>query len=228
MIGTSESMDFLKTGANHVLFKDRQHAGILLAEKLTAYGNGQVLIFGLARGGVVTAKSIADHLQVPIDVLVIKKLSSPLDREFAIGALAPEKAEIIHWKEAQRSGADEMYVHRETQRLSREISTLMATYRKGKKPVSLVGKSVLLIDDGAATGATMEAAVLWAKRKKAKNIVVAVPVISAVALRKLKPEVDDIVVYHTADEFVAVGDYYESFPQVAHEEVVSLVRGNTL
>lgn len=224
MIGTLENVVFQK-GANHVLFKDRQHAGILLAEKLTAYQSGHVLILGIARGGFVTAKTIADKLQLPVDVLVIKKLSGPHDREFAIGAIAPDKAEIIHWKEAQRSGADEMYVQHEVLRLSREISTRMATYRKGRKPIAVQGKTVLLIDDGAATGATMEAAVLWAKRKKAKSIVVAIPVISGDALRKLRPEVDEVVAYHTPDAFVAVGDYYESFPQITDEEVVSLGRG---
>lgn len=224
MIGTLEGMIFQK-GANHVLFKDRQHAGTLLAEKLTAYRNGHVLILGLARGGLVTAKSTADLLQIPIDVLVIKKLSSPHDREYAIGAVAPDNTEIIHWKDAQRSGADEMYVQRELLRLSREIRMLMATYRNGRKPISAEGKTVLLIDDGAATGATMEAAVLWAKKKKPKHIVVALPVISREAFRKIRPEVDELVACHVADTFVAVGDYYASFPQVTDQEVVSLGRG---
>jgi len=208
-----------------VLFNDRQHAGILLAEKLTAYQNGHAHILGLARGGIVTAKSVANQLHLPIDVLVIKKLSSPQDREFAIGALAPENAEIIHWKDVHRSGADEIYVRHEAKRLSKEISALMAKYRKGKKPVNVEGKMVLLIDDGAATGASMEAAVLWAKRKKAKDIVVALPVISGEAYRKLRPEVSDVVACHTADVFGAVGDYYKSFPQITDEEVVSLGRG---
>lgn len=206
-----------------MLFKDRQHAALLLADKLVTYRGTPIRIFGLARGGVATAKTVADMFTLPVDVLVVKKIGGPGNREFAIGAVTQDAVSLIHWKAAQQSGADEAFVQRETERLSGEIDRAARTYRKGKKPIFLEGATVMLIDDGAATGTTMETAVRWAKKKKAKKIIVAIPVISIEAGKLLRPEVDDLLTCQEVPSMTAVSGYYESFEQLTDEEVIELV-----
>lgn len=211
-------------GANHVLFKDRLHAGVLTSEKLAAYRGQNVLILGLSRGGVVTAAAVATALDLPMDVLVVKKLSSPQNTELAIGAVAPDNVSLIHWSLAHRMGFDEEYMKHAVGSLSKEIHRQEREFRKGKKPLFLEGKTVILVDDGMATGATMEVAVKWAQKKRARMIVVAVPVASREAARKLRPEVKEVVVHTEATDLTSVGGYYESFPQITDKEVVELLR----
>lgn len=211
-----------KKGANHVLFKDRQHASLLLADKLATYQGKPLHVFGLTRGGVVTASVVAAKLGLALDVLVVKKLASPHNAELAIGAVIQEHVALIRWKAVLRAGADEAYIKHEVDRLNHDIDRQVRAYGK-KKPVSLEGKAVLLIDDGAATGTTMEAAVRWVKKKKAKKIMVAVPIISTEAGKLLRPEVDALVTCHEAQSLTAVSAYYESFPQVTDKEVIELL-----
>ena len=212
-----------KTGANHVLFKDRIHAAMLLAEKLAEKSRTTPRILGLARGGVVTASVVAKKLSVPVDVLVIKKLSGPGNPEFALGAVTQDGVLLVEWGVAQRVCADESYVMREIGRLTREIRTQTRLYRKRNKPFGIEGANVVLVDDGAATGKTLETAVRWAKKKKARTIIVATPIASKEAVMMLTPEVDELVVYHEAQSLAAVSDYYQSFPQVTDEEVIAML-----
>lgn len=223
MIGTWSEGWCEKTGANHVLFKDRIHAATLLAEKIAAHPRTNLRILGLARGGVVTASVIAGKLSVPFDVLVIKKLSGPGNPEFAIGAVTQDGVSLVEWNVAQRTGADESYVTREIDRLTREIRVQTRLYRKLKKPFVIEGANVILVDDGAATGKTLETAVRWAKKKKARTIVVGTPVASKEAVMMLAPEVDELIVCHEAASLEAVSDYYQSFPQITDEEVIAML-----
>ncbi len=207
-----------------MLFNDRQQAGTLLSDKLTAYRQSGALILGLARGGVAIAASAAKTLNVRLDVLVVKKLGSPYNREFAIGAVAPDGIFIVHWKDAHRTGVDEEFVKYEVARLTGEIQKQLSMYRKGQKPITVEDQVVILVDDGAATGATMEAAVLWARKKKARRIVVGLPVASAEAIASLRPEVDELVVHSVEEELESVGVFYQSFEQLTDGEVVKLLR----
>ncbi len=207
-------------GANHVSFKDRLHAGQLLADILPPFQKTPPLILGLARGGVVVSQPIARHLGTTFDVLVIKKLSSPYNREFAIGAAAPDNVNVTHWKEAHRMGLDEHDIRREIAILSEEIQRQTSIYRKGSKPYAIRGKIVVLVDDGAATGATLEAAIAWTKKRGARKIIVAVPIISKEAAALLQPEVDTLISCHVVDNLESVGRFYESFPQVSDKEVI--------
>lgn len=211
-------------GANHVLFKDRKEAGLKLAEKLHAYGGPDTLVIGLARGGVVTAAQIATLLSLPLDVLVIKKISSPSNPEFALGALAPDSIRIVHWVEAQRMGVDEEYVRSIETTLSSEVGQRMHRYRKGKKPLRVEGKTVILVDDGAATGASMEAAVLWARKKRAASIIVALPVTAEEAIRTFTQDVKEVVVLEVRNNLNSVGEYYETFNQLSDEDVIPLLQ----
>lgn len=212
-------------GANHVLLKNRLETGILLADKLLAYRTPPVLILGLAKGGAVVAKGISGVMGIGFDVLVVKKLSSRQSPEFAIGAVAPDHVSLIHWKDAHRIGADEEYIKKAVDDLSAEVKHTMAVYRKNRKPLAVADKTVIIVDDGAATGATMEAAVLWARKKHARKIVVALPVAPLSVAAKLRPEVDELVTLLTVKEFQSVGSYYEVFDQVADDEVIQLLEG---
>lgn len=215
----------LDTGANHVLLKSRSEAGILLADKLLAYRNAPVIILGLAKGGLVTAQSISKVLGVHFDVLVVKKLPSPYEPEFALGAVAPDNVSLIHWKDAHRVGADEEYMKKAVSELSSDIKKSAGNYRRGKKPLIFADKTVIIVDDGAATGATMETAVVWARKKRAGKIVVALPVIATDVAAKLYPEVDELVVLSELPDMPSVGSCYEIFDQVADEEVIQLLQG---
>lgn len=234
-----------------MFFKDRQHAGTLLADKLAAYKGKDIVVFGLARGGVVVAHQLANILHTPLDVLVIKKISSPMNPEFAIGALAPDGVSFINWKLAQRVGVDERYIKEAISRLPRSSSssprpashsnrgelgeageasqtsairqkTLL--YRKGGRPYRLKEKVVLLVDDGAATGATMEAAVKWCRKKHARRIIVALPVAPTEFVERVKHTVDHCIVLYTPTDFSAVGQFYKKFPQVEDREVIELLQ----
>lgn len=165
-----------------MVFNDRQHAGNLLAGKLTSYKGTQALIVGLARGGVVVAHSIAQALFLPLEVLVVKKISSPHNPEFAIGAVVP----------------DGQFLH-------------------------VGGKVTILVDDGAATGATMAAAIRWCKASSAHKIIVALPVAHPGVVKKLNSEVDACIVLETPSSFHAVGEFYRDFSQVTDGEVVQLL-----
>lgn len=207
-------------GAHHVLFKDRTDAGNQLAEKLRSYTDTAALVLGLARGGVVVSRQVAALLHLSSDVLVIKKVSSPYNPEYALGALAPDGVDVIHWADAHRSGVDEEYIRGLEKELRSIVGSKMRLYRKGKKPLAVEGKTVILVDDGAATGATMEAAVQWARTKKARSIVVALPVASKTAIQQLRPKVTECVCMSETDDLESVGSYYESFEQINDEDVI--------
>lgn len=203
---------------------DRQEAGKLLSEKLEHVRGTKAVVLGLARGGMVVAGVIARALNLPLDVLVIKKIPSPASAEFALGALAPDNVQVIHWKVAHRTGADEDYIKTQNAELNDQIKQKIILYRKGRKPLDVRGKTVVVVDDGAATGATIEVAVKWLKQKKAGRIIVALPVAPREIIGKIKPEVSELIVLETPENFSAVGQFYKDFPQVEDEEVVKLLR----
>lgn len=207
-----------------MIFTDRNHAGTLLAEKLSSYRNTPGIVVGLARGGVVVASVVAKSLRLPLDVLIVKKIPSPSEPELGVGALAPDGVSYVDWRLAQRVGADEDYVNDQTTKLSDVIREKLVLYRRGRKPFRVKDKVVILVDDGIATGATLEAAVKWLRKKKAKKIVAAVPVAPLEILAKMRPEVHDLMVIDEAADLHAVGQFYKSFPQIEDDEVITLLR----
>lgn len=207
-----------------MVLKDRQQAGVRLSEKLSSYRGTGAIIVGLARGGVAVAKTLADHLNLPFDVLVIKKIGAPGQEELAIGALAPDGVSHVDRRFAQRLGVDETYIQEEIRRKTSDVRLKTDLYRKGRKPYRLRDKTVILVDDGAATGATMEVAIKWLRKKHAKRIVVAVPIAPKELMPKIAPEVDELIVLETPDEFSAVGQFYNDFRQISDEEVVELLQ----
>ncbi len=206
------------------MFTTRAQAGRLLSEKLASHRGSDALIVGLPRGGVVVASSLAQELVLPLDALVVKKIPSPFQPEFGIGALAPDNVFYIDWKLVHRVGADEDYIKSQIRQLADQLKQKILLYRKGRKPLIVREKTVVVVDDGAATGATLEAAIKWLRKKKARRIVVGLPVAPPEVVAKIKPEVDELVVLETPGDFNAVGQFYKNFPQVEDSEVVKLLQ----
>ena len=206
------------------MFIDRRQAGTLLAQKLLSYRGKAVCILGLVHGGVAVAKSIADDLNLPLDVLVVKKIGAPGQEELAVGALAPDGVSYIDWRLVQRLGVDEDFIHHAIRVQQLIISERTRVYRKGRKPYAFREKIVILVDDGAATGATIEVAIQWVRKKHAKSIVVALPVIPKEVIPKIVPEVAELVLIETPEKFSAVGQFYKDFGQISDEEVVELLK----
>ena len=207
-----------------MVFTDRYSAGLLLLEKLASWRGKDCVILGLARGGVVVASVIASGLNVPLDVIVVKKIPAPGQSELAIGALAPEGVSFVDGKFATRVGADENYVRTQISELNDQIKKRTALYRKGRKPLDVRDKTVILVDDGVATGATIAAAIKWARKKHARKIIAATGVMPADTVAKIQPEVEELVALEAPSEFGAVGQFYRDFPQVEDPEVVELMK----
>ncbi len=203
-------------------FASRAEAGWKLGCHLREEASKVDLVLGLPRGGVVVAAEVARALQRPLDVLIVRKIGHPSYREFAVGALA--EPDVVVLDEASlgknplvRAQLDEV-IAEETRRLRQYQARF---HRAGT--LDLKGRAVLLVDDGLATGATMEAAVLAAKRQEAGRIVVGVPVASTHAWQRLEQVADEVKALFVDPAFEAVGQYYEEFSQTSDEEVLALL-----
>lgn len=205
------------------MFKDRKEAGYLLAQKLKGYSGEGTIVLGLARGGVVIASQVAKILQASWNVLVVKKIGAPSNPELAIGAVGPDR--VVVWDEAlcQNLDVSEKEKAKLLEFKSKEREAKENFFHQGRERLNLKEKTIILVDDGIATGATTEAAVEWIRLQKPNKIILAVPVAPPDALEKLKPEVEEIVCLETPWGFGAVGQFYRDFSQVTDEEVVELL-----
>ena len=203
-------------------FASRRDAGRRLGQYLRERGVAADLVLGLPRGGVVVAAEVALVLNLPLDVLVVRKIGHPLYREFAVGALAEPDVFILDERCVSQIAVPlarlETVVAEETARLR----DYRSRFHRPAAPV-LNARTVLLVDDGLATGATAMAAVLSARRQNARRIIVAAPVGSTTAVGKLQQVADQVVVPWGDPAFMAVGEYYEHFDQTADAEVVALL-----
>ena len=203
-------------------FASREDAGKRLGQWLREQGLQADAVLGLPRGGVVVAAEVARFLNLPLDVLIVRKIGHPLHREFAVGALAEggvvilDDAVIGH-NPIIRAELNEI-IEEEKQRL------LAYQSRFHNQPPNLAGRTVLLVDDGLATGATTEAAILSAKGQNAQKVFVAAPVASTHAVERLKPVADDVLALWVDPDFDAVGRYYDVFSQTTDEEVLGLLK----
>jgi len=203
-------------------FASRQDAGRRLGKFLRERGISADLVLGLPRGGVVVAAEVARELKLPLDVLVVRKIGHPMQREFAVGALA--EPEVLILDEMALSGFP--VARSQLDRVIAEETLRLKAYRSrfhGSVAPSLKDKTVLLVDDGLATGATAEAAVLSAQQQRACRIIVAAPVASTSALAKLERAADEVVALAVDPDFAAVGQYYDNFAQTTDDEVVALL-----
>ena len=203
-------------------FSSRQDAGRQLADYLLNLRVQADMVLGLPRGGVVVAAEVASALKAPLDVLLVRKIGHPRHREYAVGALA--EGDVVH--------LDDLAIQRTHVReeelegvIAEEKSRLEDYQQKFERsgPPELDGKTVLLVDDGIATGMTTEAAVLAARQKRAQQVFVAAPVTSGSAYERLKTVADQVFALLVDPEFDAVGRYYLEFDQTSDEEVMELL-----
>ncbi len=205
-------------------FIDRGDAGRRLAQKLLKYKGDNAVVYALPRGGVVTGYEIAKELNLPLDIIPVRKIGHPNAPEYAIGAV-DEKGETILNK-TETGMVDQIWLKEEIERGRAEAARRGVAYREGKPPLSASGKTAIIIDDGIATGLTMRLAVRAMKSSHPKKIVVAVPVAPAESISELKKEgADEITTLLRPEEFLgSVGAHYESFEQTEDKEVIRLMR----
>ncbi|HSW73092.1 MAG TPA: phosphoribosyltransferase family protein [Chlamydiales bacterium] len=204
------------------MFLNRKDAGVKLAEKLGKYKSAKEgIVIGLPRGGVVVAYEIAKALQLPLNVIIVAKLRAPNNPELAIGALAGKEV-FIDQEMVDSLGVSEKYVQEEIERRKKDVERKLKLF--AKEPAKFSEKTVIIVDDGMATGSTMHSAVQAIKKEKPKKIVLALPVAPPESLDKFKGLADEIVCLLTPANMYAVGQFYESFPQTSDEEVIRLLK----
>jgi putative phosphoribosyl transferase len=206
------------------IFPDRAEAGRLLGLKLSKYaGAADVIVLGLPRGGVPVAYEVARALRVPLDVFIVRKLGVPGFEELAVGAIASGGVRVLNDEVANALPNREEIIEAVTQRETAEMERREQKYRDGRPAPEIRGRTVILIDDGLATGATMRAAVKALRQRGVARIVVAVPVGPPDTCKEFEDEADEVVCASAPEFFQAVGQYYEDFSQTSDEEVRELL-----
>jgi predicted phosphoribosyltransferase len=205
-------------------FRNRSEAGRLLAARLAAYANRpDVIVLALPRGGVPVGYEVARALDVPLDVFLVRKLGVPGHEEFALGAIASGGVRVINQDVVRGLRIPPDKVDAIAAREQQELERQERLYRGDRPPPDVRGRTVILVDDGLATGATMHAAVTALRQEGAGRVVVAVPIAPPDTCEQLREEVDDIVCAVTPEPFYAVGLWYEAFPQTSDDEVRDLL-----
>lgn len=208
-----------------MLFKDRTAAGQLLAGELAAYANrSDVLVFALPRGGVPVAFEVAKALNAPLDVFLVRKLGVPGHEELAMGAIASGGVRVLNEEVVQELRISEAAIAQVAAKEQQELERRERLYRDNRPIPALHGRTVILVDDGLATGATMRAAIMASRQQQPARIVVAVPTSSPETCREIKAKVDEIICAMTPCPFYSVGLCYDNFPQTTDEEVRDLLK----
>ncbi|MDT7789573.1 MAG: hypothetical protein QOF58_7992, partial [Pseudonocardiales bacterium] len=207
------------------VFRDRRDAGRVLARMLEGYrGRDDVVVLALPRGGVPVAYEVATALGAPLDVFVVRKLGVPGHEEVAMGAIATGGVTVLNDDVIRGLGISPEAVQQMAEREGRELLRRERAYREGRRPPDLSGKTIILVDDGLATGASVRAAIRAVRQHRPARIVVAVPAAPAPTCGELADLVDDVVCASTPTPFVAVGESYWDFTQTTDEEVRELLR----
>jgi len=205
-------------------FRDRTDAGRRLAVALSELEIDRPVVLALPRGGVPVGFEVATRLGAPLDVFVVRKLGVPGHEELAVGAIASGGTQVINREVAVAYGIDESMVARIALREQGELERREATYREGRPPVEVTGRSAILVDDGLATGSTMRAAAQAVRRSGAGRVMVAVPVAPAETCDLLRRDADEVLCLETPEPFHAVGLWYLDFTPVDDEEIAELLR----
>jgi predicted phosphoribosyltransferase len=208
-------------------FQDRVEAGRILAERLLQYRHRKdVVVLALPRGGVPIAAQLSAALGVPFDVFVVRKLGVPGHEELAMGAIATGGVRVVNDEVVGPLEIPDTVIDSVTGREQIELERRERLYRGSRAPIGLAARTVILVDDGLATGSTMRAAVKAARQQHPSRVVVAVPVGAASSCADLAREADDVVCLRMPDPFVAVGLWYRDFSPTSDEEVRSLLGGD--
>jgi putative phosphoribosyl transferase len=203
-----------------MIFRDREHAGRLLAGNLQRYRAERPVVLGLARGGVPVAREVARALEADLDVMVVRKIGAPECPEYAIGAIAEGGAVHVRQEALSEAGMGEEDVAALAEEEAVELARRVRAYRGGRELPDLAGRTAVVVDDGVATGATARAAARAARERGAARVILAAPTIAATSLAALRAEFDEVVAVDLPEPFIAVGLWYERFPPVTDEEVL--------
>jgi putative phosphoribosyl transferase len=215
-----------RTPPNEVImrFSNRTEAGRALAERLsTCAGRDDLVVLGVPRGGVPVAFEVASALRAPLDVFILRKLGVPGHEELAFGAIASGGVRVVDLETVRMLGISNADMEAVYAREGRELERREHAYRRGRPALAVAGRSVILVDDGIATGSSMRAAIVALRKRKPAFLTVAVPVAPPRTYDELRSEVDDLVCLETPEFFEAVGQFYDDFSQVTDEEVRELL-----
>jgi putative phosphoribosyl transferase len=207
-----------------MIFANRTEAGQKLALRLKQYADHDyVIVLGAPRGGVPIAFEVATALRAPLDVFMLRKLGVPGREEFAFGAIASGGVRIVDRDTVEALGISRADIERVTGTEEQELERRERAYRGGRPPLHVMGRIVILVDDGIATGSSMRAAILALRQMKPSRVVIAVPVAPAATCKRLQSEVDELVCLEMPEPFYGVGQFYDDFSQVSDEEVKDLL-----
>ena len=206
------------------LFKDRVDAGKQLAKRLLAYKEKSAIVLAIPRGGVIVGNEIAKSLGSGLDIIVPRKIGSPDDPEFAIGAVAPDGSTSLNEDVASSYNISETYIRNKVKEEIQEIKRRMEAYRGKKLLPKLKNKIVILVDDGVATGNTMIASVKFVKKQQPTQVIVAVPVAPSDFVNKVSGMVDEVISLKPLEPYYAISMHYLSFEQTNDEEVIEILK----
>lgn len=210
---------------NSFLFEDRQDAGVQLAARLMRFADEHPLILALPRGGVPVAFEVAKALDSQLDLLIVRKIGAPGHEEFGIGAVVDgaNPQLVLNEDIVRQLAVSPDYIQAETQRQLAEIERRRKAYYGDRPPIEIEGRTVIVVDDGIATGGTMKAALRGIRRNGPAKLVLAVPVAPQSTMRELSDDCDEAVCLSTPEPFGAVGAFYRDFRQTTDTEVITLM-----
>lgn len=206
------------------MFGNRAEAGAQLAKKLRHLAGPQLVVVGLARGGVPVAAEVAKALEAPMDVLIVRKVGVPRHPEMAMGAVGEGGIHVVNQELVAAFGVGTAEYQQVADAAQTQVRQLAVVLRSGRAAVSLQGHNVVVVDDGLATGSTARAAALVARHQGAARIVLAVPVASRDAITQLRPNVDEVIALAVPRYFGSVGQWYADFGQVTDQQVIDLLQ----
>ena len=205
-------------------FRDRCDAGQQLAQRLEPYRQARPVVFAIPRGGVPVGAEVARRLNAELDVVVARKLGAPFHAELALGAVTSDGERFLNDEIISQLGVEDAYLDQVTREQGNEARRREHRFRGGRPPAAVEGRTVLLVDDGLATGATMRAAARSLRKRAPGRLVVAVPVGSREACAALREDADEVICLAQPEPFYAIGLHYQSFEQVDDAEVIALLQ----
>lgn len=204
------------------MFRDRVDAGRQLAQRLEKFKNSYAVVLAIPRGGVVVGNEVANILNLQLDIVIPRKIGAPGNPELAIGAVAGNKA-IMNEALVRELRVPDSFIEKEIKSQQDEIDRRRKLYLGDKAPINLTGRTVIIVDDGLATGYTALAAINAVKQQQPERIILAVPVSPADTCNRLTGEVDEIICLEIHELFFAVGQFYKSFDQTTDPEVIEIL-----
>jgi predicted phosphoribosyltransferase len=203
------------------VFTDRRQAGRVLANRLRGYERENPVILALPRGGAPIGLEVAKALHAPLDIVIVRKIGAPMNPEYGIGAIAEDGSYWIDIEAAERTGATGATLQEITHRAATEVKRRVKMLRRDRAMISVAGRTVIVVDDGMATGVSAVAAARFLRGQGARKITLAVPVCSSDTALAIYGEVDEVICLSQPEAFFAVGSWYENFPQLTDKDVIA-------